>query len=63
VVYYNDSKNPKDKPPKALMEKIKKGELGMKSGKGFYAYPNPEFLKPDFLTGKCPSSPALPACR
>jgi 3-hydroxybutyryl-CoA dehydrogenase len=52
MVYYNDSKDPKDKPPEALMEKIKKGELGVKSGKGFYAYPNPEFLKPDFLNPK-----------
>jgi 3-hydroxyacyl-CoA dehydrogenase len=52
MVYYNDSKDPKDKPPDALMDKIKKGELGVKSGKGFYVYPNPEFLKPDFLNPK-----------
>jgi len=52
MVYYNDSKDPKDKPPEALMKKINKGELGVKSGKGFYAYPNPEFLKPDFLNPK-----------
>jgi 3-hydroxybutyryl-CoA dehydrogenase len=52
MVYYNDSKDPKDKPPKALMEKIKKGELGVKSGKGFYTYPNPEFLRPDFVDPK-----------
>lgn len=49
MVYYNDSKDPKDKPPDALMEKIKKGELGVKTGKGFYTYPNPEFQDPDFL--------------
>ena len=52
MVYYNESKDPKDKPPDALMEKIKKGELGVKSGKGFYTYPNPEFLQPDFLNPK-----------
>lgn len=52
MVYYNDSKDPKDKPPDALVEKIKKGELGVKSGKGFYTYPNPEFLQPDFLNPK-----------
>ena len=46
------SKDPKDKPPDALVEKIKKGELGVKSGKGFYTYPNPEFLQPDFLNPK-----------
>jgi 3-hydroxybutyryl-CoA dehydrogenase len=52
MVYYNDSKDPKDKPPDALLEKIKRGELGVKSGKGFYTYPNPEFLQPDFLNPK-----------
>jgi len=52
LVYYGESKDPKDKPPEALMEKIKKGELGVKSGKGFYEYPNPEFLRPDFLNPK-----------
>jgi 3-hydroxybutyryl-CoA dehydrogenase len=52
MVYYNESKDPKDKPPDALMGKIKKGELGVKSGKGFYTYPNPEFLRPDFLNPK-----------
>ena len=52
MVYYNESKDPKDKPPDALMEKIKKVELGIKTGKGFYTYPNPEFLQPDFLDPK-----------
>ena len=49
MVYYNDSKDPKDKPPDALMEKIKRGELGVKTGKGFYTYTNPEYQDPDFL--------------
>ncbi|MDQ5985141.1 MAG: hypothetical protein CSYNP_00845 [Syntrophus sp. SKADARSKE-3] len=49
MVYYGDSKDPKDKPPDALLEKITKGELGVKAGKGFYTYPNPEFLQPEFL--------------
>lgn len=52
MVYYHESGDPKDKPPEALMEKIQKGELGVKSGKGFYTYPNPEFLQPDFLGAK-----------
>ncbi|MEK6196288.1 MAG: 3-hydroxyacyl-CoA dehydrogenase family protein, partial [Deltaproteobacteria bacterium] len=30
---------------------IQKEELGMKSGKGFYSYPNPEYQKPHFLEG------------
>ncbi|MGD0399422.1 MAG: 3-hydroxyacyl-CoA dehydrogenase NAD-binding domain-containing protein [Syntrophobacteraceae bacterium] len=52
MVYYDESKDPGDKPPYQLVEKIKKGELGVKSGKGFYSYPNPEFLQPDFLNPK-----------
>jgi 3-hydroxybutyryl-CoA dehydrogenase len=52
MVYYNESKDSKDKPPAELMEKIKRGELGLKTGKGFYTYPNPEFLQPDFLNPK-----------
>jgi len=49
MVYYNDSKDPKDIPPDALKRKMQKGELGVKSGKGFYTYPDPEYLDPDFL--------------
>ena len=49
MVYYNDSKDPKDRPPKELKEKIARGELGVKSGRGFYTYPEPEYMKPDFL--------------
>jgi len=49
MVYYTDSKDPKDHPPQALRDKIERGELGVKSGKGFYTYPNPAFLGPDFL--------------
>jgi 3-hydroxybutyryl-CoA dehydrogenase len=49
MVYYNDSKDLKDHPPAALKEKIEKGELGVKSGRGFYTYPNPAYLSSDFL--------------
>jgi len=49
TVYYNESKDPKDKPPQALTEKIDRGELGVKTGHGFYTYPDPEFAQPDFL--------------
>jgi 3-hydroxybutyryl-CoA dehydrogenase len=49
MVYFNESQDPKDFPPAALKKKIEKGELGVKSGKGFYSYPDPEYLNPDFL--------------
>jgi 3-hydroxybutyryl-CoA dehydrogenase len=49
MVYYNDSNDPKDHPPAALKDKIEKGELGVKSGRGFYTYPNPAYLSPEFL--------------
>jgi len=49
MVYYRNSHDHKDCPPKELKEKTERGELGVKSGKGFYTYPNPEYLSPDFL--------------
>jgi len=36
--YYNESGNPSDKPPDAFKEMVEKGDLGMKTGKGFYTY-------------------------
>jgi len=49
--YYNESKDPRDIPPKALKDMIDRKELGLKTGKGFYTYPTPEYTKPDFLKG------------
>jgi 3-hydroxybutyryl-CoA dehydrogenase len=49
MVYYRNSNDPKDHPPEALKQKIDRGELGVKSGRGFYTYPNPEYLQKDFL--------------
>jgi 3-hydroxybutyryl-CoA dehydrogenase len=50
--YYNDSKDPKDKPPQALKDMVDKGLKGVKTGKGFYDWSNPEFMQPDFLNPK-----------
>jgi 3-hydroxybutyryl-CoA dehydrogenase len=52
MVYYNESKDPKDFPPQALQEMIARNELGVKTGKGFYTYPHPEYKNPVFLEGR-----------
>jgi len=35
----------------SLRAYIERGDLGVKSGKGFYTYPNAEFFQPGFLNG------------
>jgi 3-hydroxybutyryl-CoA dehydrogenase len=35
-----------------LQPYIESGNLGVKTGKGFYTYPEPEFMEPEFLAGK-----------
>jgi 3-hydroxybutyryl-CoA dehydrogenase len=51
MVYYEESGDPRDLPPKVLLERIERGELGVKSGKGFYSYPNPAYLSQGWLHG------------
>jgi len=51
-VYYEKSGAERDAPPGMLLEMIGRGELGVKTGKGFYAYPDPAYLEPGFLKGK-----------
>jgi 3-hydroxybutyryl-CoA dehydrogenase len=51
-VYFLESGDPRDEPPLALKEKIGRGELGLKTGKGFYTYPDPEWTRDGFLKGK-----------
>jgi 3-hydroxybutyryl-CoA dehydrogenase len=36
--YYNESGDPNDKPPDALKYMVENGDLGMKTGKGFYKW-------------------------
>jgi len=49
MVYYNESKDPKDHPPERLKAMVDTNELGVKTGKGFYTYPDPEYTKPEFI--------------
>ncbi len=51
MVYYNESKDESDYPPKFLLDKVERGELGVKTGKGFYTYPDPAFKQPSWLKG------------
>lgn len=38
-----------------LKEYVERGELGYKTNKGFYTYPNPAYADPDFLKGVGPA--------
>lgn len=51
MVYYRESGDPSDLPPRLLMDKIARGELGVKTGRGFYTYPHPAYEDPDWLRG------------
>ncbi len=48
-IYFDEYKDPFYKPPEALEKMVERGELGLKAGKGFYAYPNAPYSRPDFL--------------
>ncbi len=52
MIYYNESKDPKEHPPKAMLDMIRRNQLGVKTGKGFYTYPHPEYGNKNFLTRK-----------
>jgi 3-hydroxybutyryl-CoA dehydrogenase len=54
--YFGDSQDPRDQPPEALKAMVERGELGFKTGKGFYDYPQPAYKKPGFLPPAGPAS-------
>jgi 3-hydroxybutyryl-CoA dehydrogenase len=47
--YASESGDPADRPPKILIDRVARGDLGIKTGRGFYTYPNPAWAQPDFL--------------
>jgi 3-hydroxybutyryl-CoA dehydrogenase len=51
-VYQRESGDPKDAPPRLLLDLVERGHLGVKTGRGFYTYPDPPFARPDFLRGE-----------
>jgi 3-hydroxybutyryl-CoA dehydrogenase len=49
MTYFEETGDERLKPPRALKEMVDRGDLGRKSGKGFYSWPLPECVHPDFL--------------
>jgi 3-hydroxybutyryl-CoA dehydrogenase len=47
--YAELSRDPADAPPPFLRDMVATNRLGMKTGEGFYHYPNPAFRVPGFL--------------
>ncbi len=52
--YYLDSGDESDKPPQLLDDMIAQGRLGVKSGQGFYTYPDPDYKNPAWLRKEGP---------
>ncbi|HQY30483.1 MAG TPA: 3-hydroxyacyl-CoA dehydrogenase family protein [Thermomicrobiales bacterium] len=50
-VYYAESGELRDAPPRLLTDKVAAGELGAKTGLGFYRYPNPVYKDPLWRQG------------
>ena len=61
MVYHGETDDERDAPPGVLLDKIGRGELGVKTGKGFYSYPDPEFRDPGWLRGKTLSGEKPPS--
>jgi 3-hydroxybutyryl-CoA dehydrogenase len=51
LIYQRASGDPSDLPPRLLLDMIEDGRLGVKSGAGFYTYPDPAFRRPGWLEG------------
>lgn len=50
--YYNATGDETDKPPPFLYKMLENNELGVRTGKGFYEYPNPAYERRDWLMGE-----------
>lgn len=60
MLYYMESKDERDKPPRLLDDLIAQGRLGVKSGRGFYSYPKPAYQEPGWLRKEPPWTPTTP---
>ncbi len=50
--YQHVATDPEDRPSAKLKGKLAAGDLGEKTGRGFYNHPEPEYLREDWLTGE-----------
>jgi 3-hydroxybutyryl-CoA dehydrogenase len=49
--YQNVATDPMDRPSRVLHQKLTSGDLGEKSGRGFYSHPEPEYTEPGWIAG------------
>jgi 3-hydroxybutyryl-CoA dehydrogenase len=50
--YQRVATDPSDRPSAVLHEKLAEGDLGEKTGRGFYSHPDPEYTRAGWLTGE-----------
>ncbi len=50
--YQKVATDPMDRPSTLLHQKLNEGNQGEKSGRGFYSHPDPEYTRPDWLSGE-----------
>ena len=54
LIYFRATGDPADRPPAFLDAMIARGEMGEKTGVGFYRYPDPEYRRPGWLRAARP---------
>jgi 3-hydroxybutyryl-CoA dehydrogenase len=57
--YQNVATDPEDRPSTVLGQKVAAGDLGEKSGRGFYNHPEPEYVREGWLVGDVENEPGV----